>query len=165
MRNAIHCYNFDASPEKALNEMTEDVLESAYLHEIGEVMAHDILGNRWEELLASITSTKLEIMVRAVRDNLADAISTLPELLENSNPAAIHFFMANMTNMRKSLNPSMATAYEDWNTSGNKTKLRNLVAESKQHWQSLAESILEQFRQCGEHCHSKLANLIESRPL
>ncbi len=167
MCNAIRCYDFDTSPEQALNMMTEDVLESACLHEIGEVMARDILGSHWEKLLVSVFNSKAEIMIRAVRDNLADAISTLPELLEKSNPAAIHFFMANMTNMRKSLYPGMASAYEDWNRSGNKTELRKLVKTSRHHWQSLAESILEHFRKCGgySHCNGELVSLIESRPL
>lgn len=165
MRNALRCYDFDTSPEQALKQMTEDVLESTCLHEIGEVMAHEILGKRWEELLISVSNSKAEIMIRAVRDNLADAISTLPELLEKSNPATIHFFMANMTNMRKSLYPGMASAYDDWNRSGNKTALRKLVKASRHHWQSLAESILERFKKCDGHCNGELINLIESRPL
>lgn len=165
MHNAIHCYDFDTSPEQALNQMTDDVLESAWLHEIGEIMARDILGEQWEELVLSVSNSKAEIMVRAVRDNLADAISTLPELLDKGNPAAIHFFMANMTSMRKSLYPGMAAAYEDWNRSGKKTELRKLVKQSRDHWQSVAESVLERFLNSSGNSHSDLVKLIVSRTL
>ena len=116
-------------------------------------------------MLASLPHSKAEIMVRAVRDHLADALSTLPGLLADMNTASLHFYMANMTNMRKDLAPGLVAAYEIWALSGDTQNLEQLAAESAAHWQGLAEKMLELFREQGHECHPALILLIEANTL
>ena len=165
MQSALDCYDFDMAVDQSLNAMTDNELQSAILHEIGEVKAGELLGSEWESMLASLPHSKAEIMVRAVRDHLADALSTLPGLLAGMNSASLHFYMANMTNMRKDLAPKLVAAYEIWATSGDTQFLDELAKESAAHWQRLAEKMLELYLEQGHDCHPALISLIEENTL
>jgi hypothetical protein len=165
MKNALGCYDFDNAVDESLNAMTDNELQSALLHEIGEVMAGERLGSEWETMLASLPHSKAEIMVRAVRDHLADALSTLPGLLENVNTASLHFYIGNMTNMRKELFPKLLAAYETWTVTGNTQALEQAAVLSATHWQMLTEKILSLHQQQGRDSQPALIELIEAHTL
>jgi len=161
MRSAIRCYDFDNAAERSLEEMTETELHTALLHEIGEVEAGKRLGGEWEEMLAAMSPSKAEIMLRAVRDNLADCLVTLPALLQTAKPAALHFYIGNLSNMRKTLFPALVSAYDDWTVSGNTRNLQALAARASGHWQSLALGLLDTFSRHGPDCRQTLVGSIE----
>ena len=165
MQKAMRCYDFDNAPEQSLDAMTDKQLQSAILHEIGEVQAGKRLGEAWEEMLASMQHSKAEIMLRAVRDNLADALSTLPGLLKEANAASIHFYMANMSNMRKQLFPAVVAAYEHWSVNGDTRELEQLVDKAVVHWQSLAESCLAVYKDSRGNSEPALISTIEASVL
>ena len=145
--------------------MTDNELRSARLHEIGEIRAGELLGRSWETMLAAMPHSKAEIMVRAVRDHLADALSTLPGILADLNSASLHFYIANMANMRKDLFPKLIAAYEIWTITGNTRELEQLTGEAAAHWQKLAGEILVTYREQGDTCHATLISLIEANTL
>ncbi|MDH3979329.1 MAG: hypothetical protein OEU91_02310 [Gammaproteobacteria bacterium] len=165
LKCAIEYYDFDNAPDAALEAMTDNELRTVALHEIGEVQAGRILGPQWEELLASLGHSKAEIMLRAVRDHLADTLSTLPGLLADDNPAALHFYFGSLSNMRKELFPRLLYAYEIWKISANKHELMQLADTSATHWQMLAERLLELFRTEGPDCAPQLVAMIETHTL
>jgi hypothetical protein len=165
MQNALNCYDFEHDTDQSLDAMTENELQAAILHEIGEVQAGEQLGDDWESMLSQLPHSKAEIMIRAVRDHLADALSTLPALLESMNTASLHFYLANMTNMRKELFPKLVAAYEIWTDTGNTSELGKLTGQSAEHWQSLADKILVIYQQQGDECQSAIIELIESHTL
>jgi hypothetical protein len=165
MQSALDCYDFDNAVDRSLDAMTDNELQSAMLHEIGEVQAGELLGSEWETMLASLPHSKAEIMVRAVRDHLADALSTLPGLLADVNPASLHFYMANMTSMRKDLFPELLAAYEIWTVTGRTHELEQLAGEAAAHWQMLAEKILDLYREQGCAFQPALNSLIEANTL
>jgi len=164
MRNAIRCYDFDNAAERSLEAMTDTELHSALLHEIGEVEAGKLLGEDWEAMLAALPPApgKAEIMLRAVRDNLADCLVTLPALLENVKPAALHFYVGNMSNMRKTLFPALVSAYDAWTVSGNTTELQAVAARAAKHWQSLALDLLDIYSRAQPDCPQALVGSIEN---
>jgi hypothetical protein len=165
MQNALDCYDFDNATDQSLDAMTDNELQSAILHEIGETQAGELLGSEWETMLASLPHSKAEIMVRAVRDHLADALSTLPGLLAVVNPASLHFYMANMTSMRKDLFPELLAAYEIWTVTGRTLELEELARQAAAHWQMLAGKILDLYREQGCACQPALIALIEANTL
>ena len=160
MAFAIACYDFDNDLQAALDQMTDHELESAILHEIGEIKAGQFL-NHWQEMMSQLMFTQAEIMARAVRDHLADAISTLPVLLQNRQDASIHFYMANLTNMRKHLFPSLVDAYNDWLDSKDTSRLEELVDNGKDHWKRVATEMLALFNQYGENSHQHIEQFVE----
>ena len=165
MRNAINCYSFDTMPEQALEEMTNNEIRSVMLHEIGEVMVGNELGSDWEKLLTAVPHSKAELLLRAVRDHAADALSTLPGLLNDDIPASLHFYIANLSNLRKSLFPSLVSAYETWVRSGSVTDLHKAANSAHKHWLSLAQDILELYRRLGSDCQDEINTLVEQHRL
>lgn len=141
---------FDADPETAIERLTACAVEVAILHEIGEARAGDLLGAGWESLLQSVSGTRAELGVRAVRDHLADCSHTLPALLAAEDPMPIDLFFANLGAMRKSLFPSAVAAYErgvahgvgHGVSEGGHAPLRDLLPEAGDHWRRLAEALL-----------------------
>ncbi len=141
MARAIACYDFDSDVEAALNAMTDNELEAAVLHEIGEIRAGETLPG-WSDMMQEITFTQAEIMARACRDHLADVLSTLPALLEQNNAASIHFYFANLTSMRKLIFPMLEQAYQRWLQTGDTDAIQRAVEQGQQHWQNLTREML-----------------------
>ena len=161
MARAVSFYDFEGNSDKALEQMTEHELQTAILHEIGEIMAGEALGKCWEELLNSAQRSRVELMARAVRDHLADALSTLPELLGKEDVASLHFYMANMTGMRKDLFPSLTQSYGIWVESKQLSALEKAQEKGKAHWLTVAQQMLELYDQHGERSPPYLEKLIE----
>jgi hypothetical protein len=164
MAHAIGCYDFDSNLQNALDAMTDHELESAILHEIGEIKAGENLAG-WHEMISQLMFTQAEIMARAVRDHLADAISTLPALLERQQDASIHFYMANLTSMRKHIFPALQDAYNAWLETGDIAKLEKLVDKSRDHWQNIASEMLALFNEYGDNSHTHIEQLVNNNPL
>lgn len=139
---ALACYDFHGDTDGALAAMTRVETESVILHEIGEARAGEELGESWANLLADLMRSRAEIMARAVRDLYADCLSTLPGLVEQGEPAAIHFYFSNFTGMRRKLFPELGGAYEYWVRSGDLAPLRQIAESGRQQWQDLAMTML-----------------------
>ena len=164
MAKSIACYDFDTDLEKALNEMTDHELESAILHEIGEITAGEHLHG-WHKMMSELSFTQAEIMARAVRDHYADTISTLPVLIEKQQDASIHFYIANLTNMRKHIFPSLLNTYANWLENKDYTKFDALIDKSQSHWKKLSEQILALFEQYGENSKQHIEELVNKNSL
>ncbi len=161
MAKAIRCYDFDSDLDSALSSMTDNELDAAVLHEIGEIQAGEkLLG--WQQMMADISFTQAEIMARAVRDHYADALHTLPTLIEKNNQASIHFYFANLTNMRKHIFPSLITAYECWCENNNIDTIQQTVTAAVDHWQSLALQMLALHQQDTKQCSVRMETLINN---
>ena len=145
LTRAMSFYDFDHDVEEALNLMSEAEIEYVIQHEIGEVKAGLLLGESWNDMLSQLARTQAEIMLRAVRDHLADALTTLPALIEKGSEASLHFYFGNMTAMRKHLAPELVNAYEAWHESGS---LEPLKEESqRQDWQGIAQGAMARFKE------------------
>jgi len=120
--------------------MSERETETLILHERGEHAAGRLLGPGWEQMIAGFTSRRAELVARAVRDNLADCLVTLPALLAQPDDASLHFWFANFDGMRRELFPRLAAAYEK--VSHGDTPLREAVAAGSAHWSDAARQLL-----------------------
>ncbi len=161
MARAIRCYDFDNDLENALASMTDNELDAAVLHEIGEIQAGEQLSG-WHQMMADISFTQAEIMARAVRDHYADTLHTLPTLIENNNQASIHFYFANLTNMRKHIFPSLMTAYERWCENKNIDSIQRTVTAAVDHWQNLALQMLALHQNDARQCSVRIETLINN---
>lgn len=163
MGRAIQCYDFELDTDSALNQMTDDQISTLLLHEIGEVMASDHLGSAWEEMLAGLPRSRIELMLRAIRDHLADSLSTLPALLSENSPTKIHFYFAMLTPLRKSLAPGLLSAYDEWRTAYANSAFKQYVLTAQSHWKNITSEAL-QLHTCGASLDA-VQDLIDSRPL
>lgn len=161
MSRAMAYYDFERDLESALDAMTGNELETLILHEIGEAQAGNRLGQDWQVLLALVSCSRAEILARAVRDHLADCLSTLPTLLKALDPASIHFYFANLGGMRKEIFPALTAAYHQWMDSGELDTLDNAVSAGADHWLKVAQHMLALYRQHQHRCLSPLEALID----
>jgi hypothetical protein len=142
---AFSFYDFKNDINAALDQMTEVESQSIILHEQGEVKTSEILGQQWKQLLVSMTSTRVELMLRAIKDLYADSISTLPVLLSENRVPSIHFYAANMNPVRKQLCPSFLKFYQQWCVDGNLGKLQDWLVASTSHWAEVSEQVLTMY--------------------
>jgi len=100
------------------------------------------LGEQWKQVLVSISNTRLELMLRAVKDYYADTISTLPQLFSQNKVPSIHFYAANLNPVRKQLCPSFLNIYQQWCEDGNLHTLQAWLNDSARHWAEICEQVL-----------------------
>ncbi|VAW90639.1 hypothetical protein MNBD_GAMMA21-1719 [hydrothermal vent metagenome] len=165
MARALNFYDFENDLDSALTKMTDAELNSAVLHEIGEVKAFELLGESWEKMLFEMPHSKLEMMLRAIRDQLADCLSTLPVLLAQNNPASLHFYFSNLTHMRKTLSPGLMPAYEAWFTNNDISVLTDYVNKGTVHWQKICRTVLELWKADHKVHANKQIGFIENNKL
>jgi len=142
MARALASYDFVADTEQALARMADNEMESMILHEVGEAMAGELLGEAWGEMVLSLSRTRDEPVARAVRDLLADCLSTLPVLLERDNLPALHFYFATFDAPRRQLFPQALDAYEHYLRCGALDRLGQVVREGKERWLECARGLL-----------------------
>jgi len=164
MERALACYAFDLDVAGALERMTQNETEAMILHELGEGMVGEQLGEDWHTLIESLARSKAEIMVRAVRDILADCLSTLPGLLAAQNVASLHFYFANFGGMRRHLFPEAIAAYQRWVAEQNPAVLHALADEGRRRWLTVARAMLDLHRTKGADAAPAIENLLEPAP-
>lgn len=164
MGRAFAAYPFAEAPEAALDAMTAIEQESVLLHELGEARVGEALGEAWEALLGEVLRSRAEIMVRAVRDLYADCLSTLPGLLERADPAALHFYFANLVGMRRRLAPELAAAYQAWVESGDPAGLGAAAERGLACWQGVARELLDAHRELGAGVAAAIEARLEPAP-
>ncbi len=165
MGRAIRYYDFDADLDAALEQMTDTEIDALVLHEIGEVRAGEVLGDVWREMLGSFPRSKLELMARAVRDHLADCLSTLPTLLQRQHPPSLHFYFANLSGMRRQIYPTLLKAYEHWVEYGDTRELETQVEAGRNHWLQVAEELVALHESRVKSAWQEMESLIERKSL
>ena len=162
MSRAMQGFDFEHNAEAALDDITDTVIDSVLLHEKGEVLAAKQLGPEWEQMLAGLPRSKTEIMIRAVRDHLADSLTTLPGLIDTGKDAALHFYFANLPNMHKNLFPALIQAYQTWVMQGKREVIEELIPASKAHWGELSSQMIYIYRKDPDDYANRLQNLVEN---
>jgi len=138
---ALAAHGHAADPAGALERMTDAETESLILHERGEHAAGQLLGAAWEENLAACHKRRAEILMRAVRDNLADCLVTLPTLLEREAWSSLWFWFANLDGMRRALFPALAK-FDVEKVGAGRTALLAVVQRGAAHWEQVARQLL-----------------------
>jgi hypothetical protein len=165
LSQAVACYDFNQQLDESLQAMCDNEVATLVAHEIGEIRAGKLLGSEWQVMISAVDHGPLELMLRAIRDNLADCLETLPQMLGRLEPARLHFFIANLGNMRKALFPALREAYDDWQQTGSTTRLEDIVDNGRQHWLQLAQDLLGQFGRDGMRDRAAYQSLIEQNTL
>jgi hypothetical protein len=142
MARALAGYDFVADPEGALARMAENETESMILHELGEARAGELLGERWQEMIARVARTPAETRARALRDVLADCLSTLPALVARENLPALHFHFATFDAPRRELFPQALEAYDDFLRGGSLAPLGRAACEGAERFLAEARALL-----------------------
>lgn len=154
---AFACYDFERDIDRGLDRMVEAESETMILHEMGEARAEQLLGDDWGTMLGQLHSRHAELLARAVRDHLADCMVTLPTLLEREAMGSLHFYLANLSGLRRALFPSLQQAYDDWLASRDTAHLARTVAAAESHWLNAAQALMTSFRHDAARGDAQLA--------
>ncbi|MFA4970058.1 MAG: Sfum_1244 family protein [Sulfuritalea sp.] len=111
LKSALLAYGFDLDPQAAIERMTDSEIETLVLHEEGELAAGRVLGGDWPAKLQGFSGKRAELLARAVRDNLADCLVTLPSLLQRGTDDSLHFWFSTFDGLRRELFPRLVAAY------------------------------------------------------
>ncbi|MDO9007480.1 MAG: hypothetical protein Q7U80_04595 [Thiobacillus sp.] len=139
-------YDFERDIERGLDRMAEAESEAMILHEVGEARAEKLLGADWSSMLGQLDSKHAELLARAVRDHLADCLVTLPTLLEREAHGSLHFYLANLSGLRRALFPALTRAYDHWIASRDTSQLSRTVDAAAAHWLEAARYLTATFQ-------------------
>jgi len=145
LAQALAAHAYDVDPHAALERMADAEIATLILHERGEHAAGRLLGPAWEAMLAGFDQRRPEILARAVRDNLADCLVTLPTLIERAAWPQLFFWSANFDGMRRALFPALAVVEIDKLGAGDTAALvvlEDLLARGAAHWEQVARQLL-----------------------
>ncbi|MDH5325102.1 MAG: hypothetical protein OEZ68_12660 [Gammaproteobacteria bacterium] len=148
--------------EQVLDRLCENESENVLLHEVGETEVGQMVGQAWKDMLQQIPHSGAELQIRAVRDHLADCISTLPSLVNSGNELSLHFYFANFTGMRKQLFPGALQAYRSWLQSGDTQALDRCVQQGRRHWEQTVHGLLAAFKTHGSNITQRTDELIQA---
>ncbi len=162
---AIACYDFENDLLESLTQLCDREIKTLVAHEIGEIMAGELLGETWQKMISVADHPPLELMLRSVRDNLADCLMTIPDIIKNVEPARLHFYIANIGNMRKAQFPALREAYNKWLEDDSLEYLEKISLQGQEHWLSVATNLQELFLKEGKMDKDKFQEIIESRTL
>jgi hypothetical protein len=160
LRAVLTAYGFAGDPLAALERMTDAETETLIQHELGELEAGRRLGSEWERLRASAASRRIELMLRAIRDNFADCLVTLPALLERQAEPSIHFWFATFEGLRRELFPRLVVGYDAWRKGGDGRALSAAVDAGAAHWRNVCTSALAHSRRRGADVESAIEALL-----
>ena len=154
MNHAIDCYGGSDDMDSLIQTMSDNEINTMILHEIGEVRAGKDLGadgqSQWQHMVQQFSASRTEFLLRAARDIAADCTVTLPTLLNNENDAALHFYFANYSSMRKHLYPEMLEAYYHWLDHRSTDRLVELIKHGSDLWQSRIQQVVDTWKNEGQ---------------
>ncbi len=147
LKSALLAYGFDTDSTAAIERMTESEIETLVLHEEGEIAAGRLLGGRWPQKLQGFKGKRAELLARAVRDNLADCLVTLPALLQRGADDSLHFWFSTFDGMRRELFPLLVAGYTESNAGklgagDTAVKLAEAAAAGRIHFAALGQRLL-----------------------
>jgi len=142
MARALAGYDFVADPEAALTRMADNEMESMILHEVGEARAGELLGAGWQEMIARVARSPAEVAARALRDLLADCLSTLPTLIARENLPALHFYFATFDAPRRERFPEALAAYEEFLRDGSLAALERAARAGAERFLAEARALI-----------------------
>lgn len=141
-----HTEAVGGDPVAAIHRMAEVEREALILHEVGERRIDGELGEAWHDMLEALPSRKAEMLVRSVRDLLADCEVTLPALLKRGADSSIHCWFGVIDGVRQKLSPGLIDAYRRWRE-GDRAALADRLPDACAHWRALAHRVYAAWRE------------------
>ena len=146
----------------ALPRLVDDQCETLVLHELGEHRAGQWLGGAWSAMRMALRQRRTDLLVRAVRDHIADLEVTLPALVGQGESPALHFWFANFEGHRERLFPSLARAYAAWCDGDEGQAMLRASRSGAVHFRTLAEQVLALHSNLGRHAESAIDQLLSA---
>jgi hypothetical protein len=146
---ALRTYGADSNAAAAVDRIVEAVLETVVLHELGELRAAAELGPEWEDILVESADRRTELLLRAIRDLVADTLVTLPALLQRDDDGALLFWLSSFEGLRRELAPELARAFDPQGGRLMRPALHAALPFQQRHWLQQALNLRNAWRAGG----------------
>ncbi len=152
-----HCGLKEQNPEALRQHLPRIVAaqtDNFIYHEIGEMKDSTFDPHIWRELIAAFPHSPVELLVRAVKDLLADTNrhGTLSHLIKDRNSAALGFYVAFQDGLIKELFPELRAAFRDFTKLLEWRIIEEAVSNGYRNAKSYSEKIIQIF-QTGRQNH------------
>ncbi|MBL0094196.1 MAG: hypothetical protein IPP50_18980 [Piscinibacter sp.] len=161
-RAVSRAYGLEEDFHAALPRLLDEQSRTLVLHELGEHRAGLRLEPGWAAMRLALQDRRTELLVRAVRDHLADFTHTLPTLLADGSAASIHFWFAGFDGLRRQLYPSLVDAYQAWCAGDAGRSLQRHTGQGALHFTRLAEQVLALHAQHADAAGTHIESLLSS---
>jgi hypothetical protein len=158
---ALRAYAVTDDAADTIDRMARGETETLILHELGELRAGAQLGADWEEMLGA-SDRRTELLLRAVRDLLADCLVTLPQLLARDDDASLFFWFATFDGLRRQLAPELAAPCSESNRI-HRAALTTAVRAGEAHWHTRAQELLAAWHGGGSAALARVASAFLQR--
>lgn len=123
-------------------------------HEKGEIAAGERLGPEFSEMTVAFHRKTGEMQIRAVRDLLADALSTWPMIVNEDkqhSPRYLDFWLTSLNGYREklfNLAPPDSSLFSE-NGSTRLHALGNMIDSNQKRWQHIAMLLIDKYQSNG----------------
>jgi hypothetical protein len=142
LRAALESFGYFGDREAAFERMVGAAVETVILHELGERAASGALGPGWEAMLGALRGVRAEALARAVRDNLADCLSTMPVLADRRDTGPLQLYFALFEGLRRELFPRLVAVQR---AAEGPAALRTAAEAGARHWTRIGRLVLDTF--------------------
>lgn len=132
--------------EQNLEQASKQLSQIYFEHERGEVAAGHLLGNDYHKLLQQSAGTRNEFYLRAIRDLLADSLTTWPYLINHRADIELDFWIASVAGARLQLLKAsglMTKLQDDTSVDSPLERLESNLDSEQQLWKNLTQMLVE----------------------
>ncbi len=149
----------DVNPAVAVERMARGEAETLILHELGELRAGALLGADWQRMVVA-SPRRTELVLRAVRDLLADCLVTLPRLLARDAYASLLFWYASFDGLRRRLAPELAEPFGAGAQRVDREALADAARAGAENWLARARELRAAWNGGGSAALAHAADLL-----
>lgn len=115
--------------EVEMERIIDEELRSYLYHELGEAYASIFLGEEWKGLITLFPQTRIEHMIRGVKDIMADTMEKgmLRYMIENKKIGSLGFYVSQLGGFRRVIFDEIFEAYKNFIETGD----LNLIDEAR----------------------------------
>jgi len=135
----------DASMGWIVNDLSEVVLN----HELGEVAAGHTLGTGYGDMVHAYVGQPSEILLRSVRDIVADTLSTLPAIQQTKSSHHLDFWLAGVKGIREKwlTDTGLLPALKSASSAERLELVGPLCQQENLRWSAVSQLLLARFQQ------------------
>ncbi len=141
--------NSQAELQRVLPMLFAAQVETYTHHEVGEMTDRVFDREAWQQIIADYPHTPVELLVRAVKDLLADtsANGTLQHLIDSGQTVSLALYAAFLDGLGRELFPGFRTAFNQYMESGDMELISQAVTTGYNNARVMADDIMELYRE------------------
>ena len=152
LRFALESHGLKTQDPKALHKnlsrISEAEVETYIYHELGEIQDDTFDRDIWREIIATYPHSPIELLVRSVKDLLADTneYGTLRHIVRERKTASLGFYVAFLDGLVETLFPEPVEAFGDFSQTRNWQVIEQAISTGYHIAKYYAEAISSIYR-------------------